>query len=151
MSQEPDPGFTSGVVESPRPLAPQRQDTDLTHPGQHPSITNVPVTPGIHISTYQSGVQSSGDSSYFGQDLRTLRNQMAQSPTEAAAGAQSDREVLRRMSLSASHSHESKADYDPKLENPSLSLSGSIISANFCIPHSLNFRKGKDWVRTNSS
>lgn len=30
--------------------------------------------------------------------------------------------------------------------NPELSLSGSIISAAFNIPHALTYRKGGDWV-----
>jgi trehalose 6-phosphate synthase/phosphatase len=38
------------------------------------------------------------------------------------------------------------ADVDPRAANPSLGLSGGVISATFCIPHSLQLRSGADWV-----
>ena len=37
-------------------------------------------------------------------------------------------------------------EIDPRAANPSLGLSGGVISATFCIPHSLKYRKGQDWV-----
>ena len=75
-------------------------------------------------------------------------NTMAQSPTEAASGAKSNHEILRRMSLTGSlQGHEPLTDLDPRAAHPSLNLSGSVISATFCIPHSLQYRKGSDWVR----
>jgi trehalose 6-phosphate synthase/phosphatase len=70
---------------------------------------------------------------------------MAQSPSEAAAGAKSGHDILRRMSLVGSW-QDSLSDIDPQAAHPSLSLSGSVISATFCIPYSLHFRKGFDWV-----
>lgn len=76
---------------------------------------------------------------------------MAQSPSDAAAGATSNHEILRRMSLNAGQQRrDSLADIDPRAANPSLNLSGGVISATFCIPHSLKYRKGADWVSWSS-
>lgn len=136
------------VVESPRPLLPDRQES--VHPGLHPSITNVPVTPGIHLGEYDySEPRGPDEPSYFVHDIHKLRETMAQSPSAAASGAKSNHEILRRMSLSLNsveQRRESLADIDPRAANPSLNLSGGIISATFCIPHSLKYRKGQDWV-----
>jgi hypothetical protein len=41
---------------------------------------------------------------------------------------------------------DSIADADPRAANPGLGLSGGVISATFCIPHSLQLRNGADWV-----
>jgi trehalose 6-phosphate synthase/phosphatase len=132
------------LTESPRPLLPDRQES--IHPALRPSLTNIPVTPGITLGEYDSS-QSTGTSSYFSTDLKKLRETMAQSPTDAAAGATTNADILRRMSLSGDHVNgASAAELDPRIANPSLGLSGGIISATFCIPHSLKFRKGSDWV-----
>lgn len=40
--------------------------------------------------------------------------------------------------------HESLSDI--RAANPELSLSGSIISVAFNIPHALTYRVGQDWV-----
>ena len=40
------------VAESPRPLLPDGQE--LIHPGLHPSLTKVPVTPISHLGEYDS-------------------------------------------------------------------------------------------------
>ncbi|KAH6677306.1 glycosyltransferase family 20-domain-containing protein [Halenospora varia] len=71
---------------------------------------------------------------------------MAQSPSDAASGAKTNQEILRRMSLVGGlKRRDSLFDIDPRAANPSLGLSGGVISATFCIPHSLQYRKGKDW------
>ena len=75
---------------------------------------------------------------------------MAQSPSEAASGAKSNRDILRRMSLTGGlQRKDSLNEIDPRAANPSLGLSGGVISATFCIPHSLTYRKGTEWVGTN--
>lgn len=131
------------LAESPRPPAPQRQES--LHPGLRPSVINVPVTPGIDPEAYTSG--SGGAQSYFAHNISKLRETMAQSPSEAADGAKSGHEILRRMSLTGNPQRQDTLnDIDPRAANPSLSLSGSVISATFCIPHSLQYRKGSDWV-----
>ena len=134
----------AGLAESPRSLGPQRQES--LHPGLHPSLTNIPVTPGITLGAYAS--EGSGESqSYFTHNINQLRETMAQSPSDAAAGAKSNQEILRRMSLTAGlKRQDSLSEIDPRAANPSLGLSGGIISATFCIPHSLQYRKGADWV-----
>lgn len=141
--------LTSELVESPRPLGPQRQES--LHPGLHPSVTNVPVTPGIHIETYASGNGSEDTNSYFFSDIKSFREQMAGAPDEATGGAVSDREILRRMSVSAAQSQDSSDLADPRLAHPGLSLSGNVISVNFCIPHSLVYRRNADWVSSRIS
>jgi trehalose 6-phosphate synthase/phosphatase len=134
------------IAESLRPLLPDRQES--VYPGLHPSLTNVPVTPGIHLNEYE-GEGNPSEPSYFAHDINKVRSAMAQSPTDAASGARSNREILRRMSLTTGlQRRDSLLDIDPRAANPSLSLSGGIISATFCIPHSLQYRKGADWVST---
>lgn len=133
------------LVESPRPLLPGRQES--VHPGLRPSLTNIPVTPGITLGEYDS--EQDTEDSYFVADIKEPRETMAQSPSDAAAGATSNADILRRMSLSsADHKTGVPAvELDPRAANPTLGLSGGIISATFCIPHSLKLRKGADWVR----
>jgi len=134
------------LVESPRPIDNLIRQESL-HPGLHPSVTNVPVTPGIGLTTYASESGGTGASqSYFTHNVQQIREQMAQSPSEAASGAKTGRDILRRMSLNNSMRQDSLTDIDPRQANPSLSLSGSIISATFCIPHSLAYKKGSVWV-----
>jgi trehalose 6-phosphate synthase/phosphatase len=142
------------LAESPGPLPGtlKREDSDNSgHPGLRSSLVNVPVTPGIHLGEYETSGSSGGGSrpttSYFHHDISKLRETMAQSPAEAATGAKSHRDILRRMSLTGSKQRrESLSEIDPRAENPTLGLSGGIISATFCIPHSLQYRKGQDWV-----
>ena len=131
-------------AESPRLIAPGRQES--VHPGLHPSLTKVPVTPGIKLGEYAS--QGRTDSpSYFTHNISNLRETMAQSPSDAASGAKSNQEILRRMSLTGGlKRQDSLNEIDPRAANPSLGLSGGVISATFCIPHSLQYRKGADWV-----
>ncbi|CAG8979134.1 hypothetical protein HYALB_00000267 [Hymenoscyphus albidus] len=134
-----------GLTDSPRPILPTSQGS--IHPGLHPSVTNVPVTPGIGAGEYSSTSGTSGVAadSYFTHNIYGLR--MAQSPTEAASGAKSNQEILRRMSIGggSKQRRESLSDIDPRAAHPSLGLSGGLISATFCIPHSLRYRKGADW------
>ena len=132
-------------AESPRPLTSSSEHESL-HPGLRPSLTKVPVTPGIHLDEYDS--QDSEDSqSYFSHKGSKLKESMAQSPSDAASGAKSNHEILRRMSLTGGRKRQdSLNEIDPRAANPSLGLSGGIISATFCIPHSLQYRKGADWV-----
>lgn len=144
-------GGSGELAESPAPLAPNREPSDdSVHPGLRPSLVNVPVTPGIHLGEYMSDSISSTSrptTSYFQHDIHRLRESLADSPTEAATGARSNQDILRRMSLTGGkQKSEPKVEIDPRAANPSLSLSGGIISATFCIPHQLKYRKGADWV-----
>jgi hypothetical protein len=72
---------------------------------------------------------------------------MAQSPADAAVGAESNTESLRQISLATSSQKPgSLPEIDPRIAYPAMNLSGCIISATFCIPHSVAYRKGGDWV-----
>jgi trehalose 6-phosphate synthase/phosphatase len=143
------PGEAEARLQLPqpfRPSAPARHESG--HPCLQPSVVNVPVTPGIHPGEYEyeSPENNGGNqspTSYFSPARR--RGVMAQSPSEAASGATSNREILRRMSLTG---QDPMIEADPRAANPSLGLSGGIISATFCIPHALHYRKGSDWVRS---
>lgn len=66
------------------------------------------------------------------------------SPSEAAKGASSGRELLRRLSLMGSKVAPSTMTRPE--EHADLRLSGRIISAAFCIPYKLRFRTGLKWV-----
>ncbi|KAI1504012.1 glycosyltransferase family 20-domain-containing protein [Biscogniauxia marginata] len=133
-------------------------------PHERSYITNVPVTPGIHLSTYNS--RSSSDSrevespGYFTKNpLKHSRKfssatQLVESPTQLPAtergssstdltgGQMSGHEVLRRMSLSKGR-RESISDI--KAAAPDLALSGNIISVTFTTPHSLKYHKNGEW------
>jgi len=150
------PPATRPLQGSPEPV------DDDTHPALHPSITNVPVTPGVHLAghsayfepeaeqntklpfnpnTVTPGPQWSANS-YFSpkEDGR------AGSPTEAAAGARSQQELLRKMSVIPDPSFtQDLADVDPRAAHPGLNLSGRVISATFAVPYSIGYSKGKDW------
>lgn len=77
---------------------------------------------------------------------RAEDNETSSSPTRAASGSRNPAEVLRRLSL-VDGDRPSTPDVDPRAAYPALNLSGRIISATFCIPHSLGFRSGHEWVR----
>jgi len=149
MSQRFFKEGSAGLAESPQPLPSERtsESPEETHPGLRPSLVNVPVTPGINLGEYSSDSSTRPTTSYFSHDISKLRETMAQSPTEAASGAKSNHEILRRMSLTGGRARSaSLTELDPRAANPTLGLSGGIISATFCIPHSLQYRKGAEWV-----
>jgi trehalose 6-phosphate synthase/phosphatase len=109
------------------------------------------ATPGIHLSTYQPEATPQDEifetPSYFSQADRPISAEpeaIATSPREAAAGAKTGQDILRRMSLAAMGRRESLSEI--RSGNPDLALSGNIISATFNIPHAFRYRKGADWV-----
>ena len=158
------PGPEHDPSASSRPAGGEQSDSNLSTPLRE-DITAVPVTPGIHLSTFDepepsSGLDDgatpaggSGSPGYFAKvDRRLVASPdsidtsvpTAQSPGEAATGAKSAHDILRRMSLAAMGRRESISDI--RARNPDLALSGNIISATFTIPYSLEYRTGKDWV-----
>ena len=128
---------------------------DDGHPALDPSITTVPVTPGISADGGSSYVQAQRSSrrdeashwnanSYFApvhSDLQATPS----SPTEVAKGAKSGAELLRRLSL-VDIANADEVDIDPRTAHPGLHLSGRVISANFNIPYNVGVRFGADWV-----
>ncbi|KAF2853666.1 glycosyltransferase family 20 protein [Plenodomus tracheiphilus IPT5] len=133
------------------------------HPALHPDITNVPVTPGVHLgggSAYfeDPGANHDNDlpfdpetatpgpswsaNSYFANQQRAS----AGTPIEAGAGARTQEELSAKLSgIPDSNSKKDLADVDPRAAHPGLNLSGGIISATFAIPYSLGFSPGNDW------
>jgi hypothetical protein len=146
--QEPPPAQQQ---ETSRPPIGERADTVLP-PHVQPSMTQVPVTPGINFDTYRPYDTSPGDETpraaspgYF-----THRESIASpdltdlSPSEVAATSKTTENLLGRMSLAAMGRRQSLSEI--RSAHPDLSLSGNIISATFNIPHSLAYIKGADWV-----
>jgi trehalose 6-phosphate synthase/phosphatase len=135
-----------------RPPIGERADT-LLPPSQIPSITQVPVTPGINFDTYQphddddddeaTGTNSPG---YFSREAVTSPqpNDTDLSPSEVAATAKTTENLLGRMSLAAMGRRQSLSEI--RAAHPDLHLSGNVISATFNIPHTLAYNKGADWV-----
>ncbi|KAI1339697.1 glycosyltransferase family 20-domain-containing protein [Xylariaceae sp. FL0016] len=137
-------------------------------PHERISITNVPVTPGINLSTYHTSRPGSKDAEhqnpgYFTQNPGTRDSDDAHhaqavssagpaeanppSPTDLIRGAMSGQEVLRRMSLSTRGRRESISDI--KNAAPDLALSGNIISATFTTPHAFKYHKNGEWEMGN--
>ncbi|KAJ4336102.1 threalose-6-phosphate phosphatase [Didymella glomerata] len=131
------------------------------HPALHPSITNVPVTPGFGLNeekpparaqnnnlpfdpeTASPGPSWGNKGSYFPKQNGDDR---ASSPTEQAAGAHTGEELLKRLSVSSeSTKKHDLADVDPRAAHPGLNLSGRLISATFAVPYNLGYSKGNDW------
>ncbi|POS79497.1 glycosyltransferase family 20 [Diaporthe helianthi] len=117
------------------------------------SNTNIPVTPGIGLETYDSGTSAdsaeSAGSNYFsskpvpgGQDAivspNAIDDTMAAEPTPTTGN-----DILRRMSKASRGRRQTLSEI--KSAYPALSLSGNVISATFNMPHSLRYRKGNDW------
>jgi trehalose 6-phosphate synthase/phosphatase len=69
------------------------------------------------------------------------------SPAQAASGASSGPELLRRLSLvGGAHLTPTTPVSNPMADHPGLQLTGRIISATFCIPYRVVHHPGADWV-----
>lgn len=144
----------------------ERQDTG--HPELSHVNTNIPVTPGIHNSAYidpnpsmtaasqyglppdrtASGASGAQWNSNYIEPSQSTNGARPSSPTEAAAGARSPEELLRRLSLTVQPSKRpSEADFDPRVAYPGLGLTGHVISATFCVPYKISYSPEGDWVR----
>lgn len=152
MEQKPAPQENPPAHEqtSSRPPIGERADT-LLPPSLQPSITQVPVTPGINFDTYRSrdtDGQATGRTSpsYFSREAAaTSQPDITDlSPSEVAATATTTENLLSRMSLAAMGRRQSLSDI--RAAHPDLHLSGNVISATFNIPHTLAYNKGADWV-----
>ncbi|KAJ4303396.1 threalose-6-phosphate phosphatase [Kalmusia sp. IMI 367209] len=135
----------------------------MSHPALQPAVTDVPVTPGVHLSGHSAYTEprnsKQNTSLPFDPDTATpgpswsansyfspREGDRAASPTEAAAGAKSGEELLRRLSAVPDPSFKQDlADVDPRAAHPDLNLSGRVISATFAVPYSLAYAPGQDW------
>lgn len=148
------------LTPQPRPSLHERTATESSLPPHHRlSVIAIPVTPGIDARTYfqESGPSPQASGSYFcfhppkdvaaspdSLDDNTMSSSAPQGAADAAA--MSGHDILRRMSRSSRGRRESLSDI--RAAHPSLTLTGNVISATFSMPHSLKYRKGADWVRT---
>ncbi|OCK96538.1 glycosyltransferase family 20 protein [Cenococcum geophilum 1.58] len=148
---------------SPAVRPAQLEQEPSTHPALHPSVTSVPVTPGVHLAGHSAYIEPESTpqdtslpfdpaqvapgpqwnaNSYFAPKDEARPS----SPTEAVAGARTGEELLRRLSLVGDPtSKHDLADVDPRAAHPSLNLSGGVISATFCVPYTLGYCPGLDW------
>jgi trehalose 6-phosphate synthase/phosphatase len=129
---------------------------DDIHPALDPSITTLPVTPGIstdggssyvpaHPQAHHDETPQWNANSYFSPKVSNLQATPT-SPTEVAKGAKTGAELLRRLSL-VDVARAEEVDINPQIAHPGLHLSGGVISANFTIPYNVGLRFGSDWVR----
>ena len=146
---------------SPDPPGPEEQ-----HPALHPSITSVPVTPGVHLAGHSAYIEPEEHGSDAETPLASasaLQNpqsstgsyfapkpgERSTSPTEVAAGAQSGEDLLRRLSLIPDPTFKKElADVDPRAAHPGLNLTGRLISATFTLPFNIGYTHDKDWELT---
>ena len=134
--------------------SPSVNGIDEIHPALSPSNTTIPVTPDVSDRGSLSYVQSPAQilephrqaqwncNSYF---VPNEWGEIPDSPARVATGARTSGELLRRLSLVDSD-RPAIHEVDPRTAFPSLNLSGGIISATFCIPHSVGFQSGQEWV-----
>lgn len=120
------------IIESP----------DFIYPARHSSVVTVPVTPGSHSKPASSlAVPCSAN------DIANTPESTSDYQAEATPSVQSDLEILQGINLKERRAgSKSIGNLDPKAANPSLGLSGRIISAAFCIPYLLQHREGQEWV-----
>ncbi|KAI9796279.1 MAG: threalose-6-phosphate phosphatase [Candelina submexicana] len=145
-----------------RPQSMREDSFSHIHPALHPSITNVPVTPGIALSGKSSYFQSPPISPSLKRTPQPQSNaefsvihsthdgdatkRLPDSPTHVTHGAKTGAELLRRLSLvDGAGMKQDFIDLNPRAAHPGLQLSGSVISVTFCIPHSVGLRDGADW------
>lgn len=148
---------------SPRPSSADDEQEEDVHPALHPSITSIPVTPGVHLAGHSAYNQpdQAGQGTQLPFDEKATPGPQwnansyfapkdgprPESPTEAAAGARSGEDLLRRLSLIGDPvGKPDLADVDPRAAHPGLNLSGGVISATFCVPYQIGYSPGLDWV-----
>lgn len=147
---------------------PQAERATSVHPALAPENTRIPVTPAHDAAEmaayFESQQQSSGpspgeDSAPSSSPSRPYWNANTSkrstdsrpghstSPSEAAAGARTGEELLRRLSLTGQRPQQPDlADVDPRAAHPSLNLSGQVISATFCVPYDIAHTPSCEWV-----
>ncbi|KAF2457515.1 glycosyltransferase family 20-domain-containing protein [Lineolata rhizophorae] len=141
------------------------QDSEV-HPALRNSVTDVPVTPGVTTGggssyTQPKDVKFAEERTQSPDQLNTHDSTAPQwnanwsfpqararprSPTEAARGARSAEDLLRRLSIDSDPKKKNElVDLGPKTAYPGLHLSGRVLSATTCVPYDLGFAPGVDW------
>lgn len=150
-------GGANGAPGGTTPNTRQRPEAirlSSVNPALRDENTSIPVTPGVadwHAVDYPGQpVKGPGQHSMLGRGqpapARAAQGRRLSSPSEAAAGARSPEEVLRRLSLTSKPTKEVDAlELDPQSAHPSLGLSGNVISATFCVPYKIGYSPGSDW------
>lgn len=65
---------------------------------------------------------------------------------QAATGARTGEDLLRRLSLTGSQSKPDLGGIDPRTAHPGLGLSGNILSATFAVPYKVGYTASGEWV-----
>lgn len=130
-----------------------------------PSIKSSPVPDPSHPSNFVTpGFDATGRTSYF-ESPPLFASPVAETPVNSRSyfspqmvddsvatspplhnASASNARVDSGTGTSSTDEDHGDLDVDPRVAYPTLHLSGRIISATFCIPHSLGFRSGQDWV-----
>jgi trehalose 6-phosphate synthase/phosphatase len=150
----------------PDPMSPDAfEPRDSDHPALQPSVTNVPVTPGVHLtgkSAYIDPEDIESDTklpfdpdkvtpgpSWNANSYFSGKEQVADKAgvtTEAGAGARTEEDVQQKMDpIPDVASQHDLASVDPRAAYPGLNLSGRVISATFAVPYNIGYSKGNDW------
>jgi trehalose 6-phosphate synthase/phosphatase len=147
------------------PSSQQPFDDSNIHPGLNPD-SSTPIIPDAHMAdppahkAIQERIQP--DELLFDPTKATLEptwnsnrsfapksHELVSSATEAAAGARSGADLLRRLGLNTDPNFKSDlADIDPRAAHPDLNLSGRVISATFVVPYTIGYSPGNEWELT---
>lgn len=120
-----------------------------------PSVTSAESPAGPESNIDAPTKNDDSEVSYFAQVpgtatvIKDAYVKPPMSPADAASGAMSGSELLRRLSLTGgAHLSPATPVIDPRKDHPGLQLTGRIISASLCIPYKAALQAGSDWVRT---
>ncbi|KAF2746986.1 glycosyltransferase family 20 protein [Sporormia fimetaria CBS 119925] len=102
------------------------------HPALQPAVTEVPVTPGVHLT---------GQSAY----TEPARQTPAITPGPARGYGSYFASAGDGPAVKPPPGEKDLTDRDPRAAHPNLNLSGRVISANFVIPYKVGLSGGKDW------
>lgn len=125
-------------------VTPDFEQDRSTYFGQNRDQSEPSSQPEFQPSQGTAGPQWNAN---VGVGLPSVPSARPTSPSEAAKGARSGEELLRRLSLTGERQqHPDLADVDPRAAHPNLNLSGTIISAAFAVPYSIGYAgEGNEW------
>jgi trehalose 6-phosphate synthase/phosphatase len=121
----------------PEPMSSTRfEPKESDHPALHPSITNVPVTPGVHLT---------GASAYIDPNTTDSEDKATPGASGNANSYFTDKQSAVNGPTQNEAGKPDLADVDPRAAYPELNLSGRLISATFAVPYNIGYSKGNDW------